>query len=290
MTNFKKTLLGVAAAIALAAPAANAALVNVGGVQWDTDSTNPIDDFFADTSFDQWFQSNNTGINDQDRVTVNVNNPSALIGNYLYGSGQVNGINGVNNILGQPNPETNPARFCPDCELTYAFGGIEVDNVQIFNVPQLGSFVVFTFDTTNAWVKIFVDGTPDWPGTGGRPDAVNATDGNLFLDLTFASFSLTPFANVIGGSVSAQLNVVGGLAAAYFDTDPSVVRQTTMLPGADFTYSSSSQFALNANFSSGTGEIAGDSVRVPEPASLALLGFGLFGLGGMQMRRKQKAA
>lgn len=281
----------IALCLTLATTTAQAALVNVGGVIWDTEATQPQKDFFATSDFDQWFQTSNTEIDSTDRIIVDFDDPDAIVGNYLYGSGRVNNINGVNNATNDPMPETSPANFCPGCEVTYIFGNIYVTDLterDVFDQAgnPVGTQFVFDFDITNAFAEFYVDDTPDWP-QGTRPDATNAMNGAPFLRLGFASFDFTPSINVVGGQVSAQTFVTGGLAAPYFDTNPTTVLETTMLPGADFTYSASSQFADGATFSQGTAEVAGDSIAIPEPEILALFGIGLMAIGGLYAARRQ---
>ena len=243
--KFKKLSLALAAAAVLGVGSANAAIVSVGGVTWDTA-----------TIFD--FSSNGTLLE----------NVVTTAGGVLTGLGRITNIN------------TNP-NFCANCELTFVFTGYTLDAAFLPN--QNFSFSNGTFEFYVSPVNAnfltgtgFADGTP-WLSLKG----VN-TNGGTTGSLTG---SITNFAQ-LSGQGSGYLDVVGGIAAPFLDTNGQG-------NGRDLFFTSSFQpipgGAVGPLTHFGTADIAGKSQVgvVPEPGILALLGLGLAGIGFSRRNKKQ---
>jgi hypothetical protein len=208
-------------------------------------------------------------------------------GDQLFGFGEVTQ---VNNLTG--------TQFCANgpCELTYAFSGFTVTSI---NTAGAENNIVFSGGT----ISLFLDTTPDanLAATTGFTDSDTGTPW-----LTLQGFQTTqtegPNAGAVGtlfgvgtnfadaenvaGTGTGLLQITGGLAADFFGTDDAI------------TFSSSFQPALET-FTlpiSGTGElqitpsVTPPVTPIPEPATLALLGIGLLGLGGVSRMRKQGLA
>jgi len=265
--------------------------LNVLGVTWNPDSFN---DWEGHTNYGQWITATNqpqsplnVAPSISSALAINFANPATLVGNYLTGVGEFNQFNEGTTNTGSPTGGVAPS-FCENCELTYVFGGIQITGFD----ANTG----YTF--SGGWVNIYSDQTPvanflpsqvNNPNLAAAQSAINnAADGNLFLSLSIDALAFTNFnfgATTLGGTVNALFSVTGGAAATYFDTDTQTLGGST----GDISYTSSSFFSstspANANHkvATGTADLIGNTL--PEPASLALLGLGVLGLGKYSRRK-----
>ena len=244
ITKLASSLL-VAGTLSLAASGAHA--FTVAGVTWDENS---LFDFAA--------QANQFG-------TVALN-----AGDQLQGYGQFTALNANSG-------------FCAGCELTYVFSGYTL-NASIPAAPNTPFFL------SGGSVQVYVDTTPDFNAV----NPASAADGLLWLDLVGADpqalgYTLLGTTTIfnsrgIAGFGAGYMDVVGGLAQNFLDTDGQP-------GGTDFLFTTSFQPLRKAIVQNGvayshfgTSEISGVSA-VPEAETYAMMLAGL-SLVGFAVRRR----
>ena len=253
MNIFKKVLTGLTLAAAFAG-AAQASVINIGGVTWNPDAVSLTDsDFTARYEFNQFFTSaaNQTAnvVNGAGDYSKAINPLTVGIGDVLQGAGEITKFNGVN--YGD-TASTIGGAFCVSCELTFTFGG--------FAITGPGAF-------SNGWLRLYVDDAPDFDVS--NSPAANAANGTLFLELTAIANQFDNAASFASGYLTSYFAVTGGIAASNFDTDTKPFL-------ADLLSSASAQFS-NLNFlATSSGQIAGNTI--PEPSTIFLLSLAMLGL------------
>ncbi|KRS22022.1 hypothetical protein AAY72_05565 [Alishewanella sp. WH16-1] len=259
MKIFKR--ITAAAALIFASCSLSAAPITVGGVTWDPDwSDGGLEDFLLKYQISQWYSANNVANNSLAQMqnsyntAVGINtvlgsiNPLATgsTGLFLAGTGIVNWINGSSSFCGT------------SCQLTIAFGGIELNKNS-------------TFNTTNAWLNLYVDSTSLYTDPLSNSAEIGmAMDGQIWLSAAVNGFSLES-GSVSNGQGGATLLVNGGIARDNFLASPAggIAFQT----GTGFFNTLS-----NAKYAAVSGQVI--STTIPEPSSIAILGLGLLGLVG----------
>lgn len=255
MNRFQKVL--AAAICAAAVSAVQAVPMNLGGVIIDPDS--PFD-FSGSTA-----------------TITQLINP---VTGELSGFGNITSTNG-----------SLQNTFCPGCELTIVYdsylprivGAVPVVGGPAQQIEYLGGNVrlyvdngsgasVSTANGTNLTLASASDGVL-WLGMSGHPDASGDT---------LTGFNAFSTLNLLSGfgSLDIMPGLAGGLARNNLDTN-------SRANGADIAFTNSFTAFPNGTplAAFGSGNFAGDTVAVPEPATLAVLGLGLAGIAGARRRK-----
>jgi hypothetical protein len=305
--KMKKLIL--ATVLLAASTAANAGLVSgAGNVDWNTADVNSTangGNFFTPLSFRQWFvDSNGDAASLYDTGSLNTNIVE------LVGIGELS----LGNNMGQPLPG--------GYELTFEFGGIGVNTTTGLLDPTSNGFLNIYLD------KDFSDNAGGYDNTAAVVgDVLNsnqfndATDGELWLGLNFASGTYTPaadsaslppafqnlgiwgnnsFAGLIGGDANFgfQINdAAPGIAQNNFESNwTTYIGAAVDAIGfglsskfnviydenAQGDYTGISAIATYSGSSAGTVE----AFTVTEPTSIAIFGLGLLGFAAASRRKK----
>jgi hypothetical protein len=233
---------------------ATAATVSAGGIEWDTVAIGGTQGTTATFQFQQWFSDGTYGVgaDGQDVITASSKEAFALgSGGFLTGVGVFTGFSDGRNAFSPTFCQNGPGQ----CELTIEFGGLQAVGVN-------------DFDSSNAWLNVYYDDSPDFgfsTNANSHEDFADAQDGTLWAAFEFSTFDFDGNGFESGNS-EAFLNIVGGLADVIDIFDTGTLN--------DIFFTASAQFNGDRYTNNSTGEIT----TVSTPATLGLFGLALFGL------------